>query len=71
MFATHLKLAWLRVKRRGLRRERARYNAERAGLDQALRVNARDAEAVDAAITAAEETLRRARFAARYPVAER
>lgn len=63
-----LQLVWLRFKRRALRRERARYNAERAGLDHALRVNAHDAQRVDAAIAAAEDALRHARLARRFPL---
>lgn len=63
-----LQLCWLRIKRRGLRRERGRLNAERAGLDWALRRNARDAEDTDVALAAAERALAAARLARRFPL---
>lgn len=66
-----LRLVYLRWKLRALRRERGRLYRERAGIEHALAVNARDAQEVEAALVCADETLRRRRFAERYPLCDR
>jgi hypothetical protein len=66
-----MRLLYLRWMRRALMRERARYHQERAGIDWMLKRNDSDARRCEAAIAAAEEQQRQARFSRRYRVLER
>ena len=63
-----LRLAALRMKARGLLRERMRLHQYRAGIEYALRVNADDRVQVERDIAAALDAQRQARFATAYRV---
>lgn len=67
---TSIRLFLARLKRQGLRRERARLHQQRAGIDYELHVNAADARAAEAKIAELQYEQRRARELADYPVAE-
>lgn len=58
----------LRHERSGLRRERARYHAERLGLDQALRENAARDQVLQQDIATVDGELRSMRTARRFPL---
>ena len=64
-----LRLWLLRLKRRGLLRERARLHQLAAGIAWELDRNRADAERLAGDIAAAEDALRRARWARQYRVA--
>lgn len=65
---TRLMLAVLRHERTGLRRERARYHAERLGLEEALRANQQRDNELQRQIAALDCQARAARTRRRFPL---
>ena len=63
-----IRLWFLRLKRRGLMRERRRLHMERAGCDWALQVNERDAVQCETEIAVLIEKRKRREFDRRYGV---
>lgn len=61
-----IRLAWLKFKRRALVRERRRLHMERAGYDQALAVNAKDATECEGQIADELSRQRKSEFERRY-----
>lgn len=64
-----IRLWFLRLKRRGLMRERRRLHMERAGIDLALEINATDAVNTERDIDLLLEARRQRRWARQFRVA--
>lgn len=64
-----IRLWLLRLKRRGLMRERKRLHMERAGIDLALEINAKDAVNTERDIDLLLEARRQRRWARQFRVA--